>query len=263
MPNLTLIRGCGERKAGGIYLEFHLSLYGQPLEYFLIDPPILTKLFDVPKLGQKLINRNGQNHIADIVGSRHYPNVLDFYYEVENWGLSRRVSPLLEFEKLNRQSRILVAHDRAFVQNWQKYPDFSCPKKLPLHQRDRLLQEPNTEQNMCAGVWWRDIEEITVNPEVTSTDAVLGGQSFVPKGAMVLGGREGLNRETKLLKTVREMPSFTYEAWKRPLYIKPQYRQAFFLSLPISNIAIISGSDSEHNRRLAEQANLPIVMKTS
>ncbi|MEM9539989.1 MAG: hypothetical protein AAGA60_10880 [Cyanobacteria bacterium P01_E01_bin.42] len=264
--SVKLIRGCGTRKQGGIYLEFHLSMYGQPLEYFLIDPPIPSRKFRPTTRGQKLIGRDGVWHVIDRVGMTFYPNVLDFFYETKQWGLSRRVSPLLEYEKLSKDSRILIAHDRAFIENWQDYPDFHCPKELEEHNRDRLLKETDREKSMCAGVWWHDIQPIAVTPEVeiTSTDAVLGGHCFgLPQGALVLGGRAGLNREASFLKIEREMPSFSYEAFTRIPRIEPKYRQAFFLSLPISNITVIDGKEAEKNLAIAQQSKLPVTRSSS
>ena len=32
-------RDCGERQAGGVYVESGIGPYGFPLEFFMIDPP--------------------------------------------------------------------------------------------------------------------------------------------------------------------------------------------------------------------------------
>ena len=37
---MVVVRGCGTRVHGGVYACTPLSKYGQPVEYFLIDPTV-------------------------------------------------------------------------------------------------------------------------------------------------------------------------------------------------------------------------------
>lgn len=99
--NHSLIRGCGRRKPGGIYLETELSPFGKPIEDFLVDPPIPVDgdgwEFLTP-IGQHLVQKENIWHIADWVGSEYYPNVLDFVLETEQFGLSRRIALFIRLQ---------------------------------------------------------------------------------------------------------------------------------------------------------------------
>jgi hypothetical protein len=75
-----IIRGCGTRTAGGIYLECAASPYGTvPMTDFLLDPPLP---FEVAcKLGVSLQERQDTTMVLDHVGASHYPNATDFIVE--------------------------------------------------------------------------------------------------------------------------------------------------------------------------------------
>src|SRR5579862_2920010 len=91
---IPVIRGCGQRVKGGLYIECGLSAGGQPLEYFLIDPPQLLdgRALGITPVGTKLIEFGGATHVVDWVGSKSYKGVCDFVEEVRKFGLSRRIA---------------------------------------------------------------------------------------------------------------------------------------------------------------------------
>ncbi len=135
---IPVARGCAPRKSGGVYFECGFSPSGQPVEHFLCDPPVLVDDWHLSPVGVQLIERNGVTHIVDWVGSMHYPNVADFIEEVRRFGLSRRLSSKLDFSRITPQTRILLVHQRAYVDNFEEYQTWSCPKHLPGHAVDVL-----------------------------------------------------------------------------------------------------------------------------
>ena len=83
---LTKERGCGSRKKGGVYLTVAEGPGGKPIEHFLIDPPIPVDLqqLGIGPRGIHLVERNGVWHVFDVVGTKHYPNVADYVWDVGN-----------------------------------------------------------------------------------------------------------------------------------------------------------------------------------
>ncbi len=207
---IAIARGCGTRKQGGIYFETGLSPYGQPLEYFIADPPILVDNWNLSALGVQLIARQGITHIVDWVGSKHYPNVADYLEEVRRFGLSRRLAKTLDFSRLTKQTRILLVHARAWVENFTAYGEWTCPKDFSHHLPEVLRHEPEADKRMCAGVWWQDIEG-------------------------------GVPQEGDPLLIQREMPSFSYTGRRCPEGVKPQYRPAIFASFPCTRLVVVKG----------------------
>ncbi len=109
-------RGCGTRKAGGVYIEVGTTVgLGKQLEAFLCDPPV--PMTTDCKVGVELIERNGVVHILDWVGAKHYPNCADFLEEGRVLGFSRLISKNLDLSRLTAESRILIVHARGLVTN--------------------------------------------------------------------------------------------------------------------------------------------------
>lgn len=167
-----------------------------------------------------------------------------------------------DFSKITTKSKILLIHSRAFVTNWQHFGELTCPKNLPHHSPEILTQELESDKRCCSGVWWLDVE---IEPETgrspTASDAVLGETTQQPRpGDMVLGGQ--LSESLEERRITRVMPSLSYPAFRRPKRILPQYRRAIFLSLPLTNIAVITdGEATEKNLEKASQSELPVHLK--
>jgi hypothetical protein len=223
---IAVARGCGTRKKGGIYFETGLGRHGLPLEYFIVDPPILIDDWHLSPLGVQLIKRNGITHILDWVGSEHYPNVADYLEEVRRFGVSRRLAKTLDFSQISEQTRILLVHARAWVDNFHDYKTWECPKEYAYHSPEVLSHEPEGSKRMCSGVWWEDVE---------------GGV---------------MKDDDRTIQ--REMPSFTYYAKQRPDEIKAQYRPAIFASFPCSRLVVVKG---DHEESLAKVSKAAVEVK--
>jgi len=243
-------RGCGTRKQGAIYAECGLSIWGRPIEHFLVDPPRVSDAgaLGLSSIGVKLVEVNGVWHIFDIVGSEHYPNVADFIEEVRAMGASRRLARTLDFSRLTSDSKLVLLHRRAQIDNAGEYFDamgawmptgWHCPRHVPDHESVRLPPA------MCAGLWWVDIEAGAIPAHIT--------RHITPSMCR-------MPDESRLTAVARQMPSFSYNAWARPDGIHPQYRLAIFMVLPITNLAVIRAGDGSHAeaQRAAEQGRLPV-----
>lgn len=74
-----VIRGCGSRKAGGVYLCTGLAEHGLPIESFFIDPvkAMAVECFRAPTLIDDPFVE-GLKHIAVWIGAEHYPSPADY-----------------------------------------------------------------------------------------------------------------------------------------------------------------------------------------
>ena len=216
-------RGCGTRVRGGVYGECGLGPNGRPIEEFLFDPPILVpKGLGVPTRGVLLVERAGIWHVVDRVGNEFYPSPADFLEEAKRMGVSRRFPSNIDFSKLTADSRLLLVHDRAWVDNCADFAPWRCPKQFEHHAFD---QEPA----MCAGVWWEDLRDV---------HALAPGIRHVH----------------------RQMPSFSYEGRRAPDGVEGTYQQAFFASFPIHRLAVVKGSPkTEASKTAAQKSTLPVV----
>jgi len=235
-------RGCGKRKPGGLYFETKTSAFGQPIEFFLVDPPIPVDDLELCKQGQQLTERDGKFHAIDWVGSTHYPNVLDYVEETRRMGASRRVGANVDLSKLSPGAKLLLVHDRAFISNFPAFcrqVDYKiqCPKRLIEHSKmSDVIADPKSVRRCCAGFWWRDIPLSDLEPY----DATENGQPLF----------------------TRKMPSFEYRV-PQPVdgSVIRHYRPAIFLALPITNLCVINGGGekTERSKQWASQSSLPLV----
>lgn len=176
-----LVRSCGTREAGGVYSEIPTGEDGKPIEYFLIDPPIPIDIeaLGITPLGVQLVEVDGVYHIYDWVGENHYPYVADFAEEARHYGISRRLSKQLDFSKLTPESRHILIHAKALVENWKEAFDSWPPYPVPgqsISRRGRFWRQygvcplpysgresvPGHADEFCAGNWWVDYQEVDV-----------------------------------------------------------------------------------------------------
>jgi hypothetical protein len=125
-------RGCGKRKAGGVYICTKLSPHGVPLEEFIIDPPEAYEgeKFRVPII----LEKNGVNHLLFWVGKEFYPFPSDFVEEVRRFGASKRVPVEFPIQKLSAGSLMFFIHSLAIIKNHKVLPPPPrCPKRLKGH----------------------------------------------------------------------------------------------------------------------------------
>lgn len=226
-----MTRGCGKRQSGGVYIEVGTSGDGEgyPVEHFLTDPPVeVPQTLDIGARGVQLIERGGVWHVLDWVGEDSYPNVADLIEEVRRFGLSRRAQKTLEFGKLTKDSRILLIHRKAVVENVAEWG--SQLSKLPCPKAACGCAVCATAANRdhgCAKVWWLDIED----------------------GVAV----DQIGEEVSAVR--RSCGDTEYRGWACPSASPPRYRAGFFLSLPVGRIAVISGEESSEDtaRKIANE----------
>lgn len=230
-------RGCGRRKQGGVYAECGLSEGGRPVEDYLFDPPILLPIdLDIAPLGVQLIERNGVTHIVDWIGTEYYPNVADFVEEVRQFGLSRRLPKNLDFGRITKQSRILLIHARAWINNVDEYGWWECLTERQDHEPETMvpgLAALPPAQRCCSGIWWYDLQ-----PESDTTPAS-------PLNPRIVN---------------RHMPSFTYLAKLRPPGVKPLYMPAFFAAFPMSRLVVVDGADAARTYEAMQAAHVPVAV---
>ena len=127
-----MIRGCGERKPGGLYICTELSPGGTPIEHFIIDPPIPYdgQKFRVPTIFEK----DGINHLLFWVGKEFYDYPSDFIEEARRFGCSKRVPAGFPIEKLQYGSMMFFVHSRAIIEDFSRLPKPQyCPKNDAAH----------------------------------------------------------------------------------------------------------------------------------
>lgn len=150
-------RLCGYRVEGGVYAECSLSPVGEPLEYFLFDPPIKADpdALGMSAIGVKAFQRQGVNHVADWVGADSYPGPRSFLDEVRKMGLSRRIPKTFDFTLLTPESRIYVLHPKGWNKRYATLmqTEYVCPKENIEHLPE-LVQEADLVPEMCSGIWW-------------------------------------------------------------------------------------------------------------
>lgn len=254
------MRGCGSRVAGGVYATTGLSNTGRPVEDFLYDPPLthvkiegedvpIVEALGISPKGTTLFqDESGTNHIIDWVGQEHYPNVADFVEEVRVMGLSRRLGLKLKWTELSRGSRIMLVHARGSIANahdyflpeaeyyrppYEKVRPRGCPRKRVDHQPDRAL-------DMCARLWWQDLDPLSFEAPAYEEANAMGG----------------------MRRTMRKMPSFQYEAMLRPAGVVPGYQPALFMVLPIMRLEVIQDEDgrAEETAERISVAPFPITI---
>jgi hypothetical protein len=145
-------RGCGYRLAGGLYAETLLGATGNPVEDFLVDPPlpINPAAYGLAPVGTTTFERDGARYLLDWVGETHYPNVADFIEETRALGLSRRIGAGVTLTNFQPgRSRILLVHRKAILDSPASFLRTWCPKQIDDHEHNALAS--------CAGLWWHDV----------------------------------------------------------------------------------------------------------
>ena len=244
-----IVRGCGTRSSGSIYLECAASPYGTvPMTDFLLDPPLP---FEVDcKLGVSLQERQGTAMVIDHIGSSHYPNAADFLVEGMRYGFSRKVSANLDFSRIQPGSRLLFVHDKGLVTNpedlrlytAESYQEADGNKRL--HQHNCLkLHRTGSHEHYEYGFppCTRDLWSL---PEATSTV------------------EEGEN-----VRFFRDFASVSYEVFPpSPDAPKAKTVSALIAALPITNITVIKAPDGSHKKTasvLEQKLGTPIPITIS
>lgn len=235
---MSIVRGCGTRVSGGVYVETLTGPNGHPVECFVKDPPIPLDVnaIGLGHVGVKLIERNGVYHIFDWVGEGYYPNVTDFIEEVRKFGASRRLPKTLDFSKLTEQSTLVLVHSRgAWTESGATFDQMTAMMKETNddHHPPQLCPEIvksmhhgvfSSEHLPCSSLWWYDHD----------------ADNSQEKASGIL--------------YKREMPSLAYSAVVRP-WLMPSYIPAIFMILPIHQIAIVRDSGTGSHNDTHEKIN--------
>ncbi len=157
MPTLSTVQAIGGarlcgggRTQGGIYLEAATlaaaNLVFPDIDQFLIDP---TQVVDptqmgLNRMGMSLIkDKAGVHHLLDWVGESHYPLITDFVEEARRMGISRKISPQIDFSLLEPGSKLIFVHAKAHIQNSAAFtphiPNFRCRKGHPHSPNDHCI----------------------------------------------------------------------------------------------------------------------------
>jgi len=230
------MRGCGERKDKGLYLECSPSKDGAPIEHFIFDLPIPVNQepFRAPILYRD--KRSGIYHVLIWVGKKFYESPWDFIREAEVKGISRRIPKNFPIHKLSRGSKMLFIHSDAVIKNWkelveelrkQGITEIPCPKGNKKHK--------NLEDNCISLLYY------------------------------LLKGKE-TEEESKFGRWVdRKVGDLVYSIPNpfKELNFQPVFETGIFLYVPITNIAYITkdGQVEESVKEAAQNCNLPVLIK--
>lgn len=133
-----IIRGCGMREDGGLYVCSGLSPYGLPFEDFIIDPPIPFN--GDPFRSPMIIERDGKKHLMLWVGAKHYPYVSDYLEETRMYGVSRRIPINFPIDEIDAGSFMFFVHPKAMVAYYELLPPVEfCPKNDPTHKESNKI----------------------------------------------------------------------------------------------------------------------------
>ena len=153
-------RGCGDRVQDGLYACVETSPFGRPIEYFLIDPPVLWKGACPLRSPMLVKDKRGIYHVIIGIGRKFYPFASDFIEEARWLGVSKRFprdfdpSPLTPGE-----SKLILMHPRGIPDFSFKLKKYECPKKI---------DEPHN----CIGALWdlSSVKSFRKVHEVTEVD---------------------------------------------------------------------------------------------
>lgn len=223
-----VVRGCGTRVAGGVYAEIPLAVDGVPLDHFLICPPqpLDAEAMRLSPRGVSLIEREGVWHVIDWIGSEHYPNVADLIAEARRHGISRRLPRNLDFGKLTGESRLLLAHNRAHMDNaddLRRVLDNEAVERVKdghrsasaLRARCPQGKVAHLTEGMCHALFYDDVE----------------------------GGEAVLDPAVPWRTVERTVGDTTYRARRRPEGFTPRYGLAIFMSVPLARLTVINDPD--------------------
>jgi hypothetical protein len=175
-------RGCGERKAGGLYIESGLSPFGVSPEELMYDPalplPPGLDLINKPQVlarvdresGEALLDPDTGRTIYDLyiwIGAEHYRHLPDFVEEARVAGVSRRISENVPVELLSQESFMILAHPHARIASWKELQlPRVCRKSMLRHDLADFasleidpLSEPDRRLGPCVFKTWETIGE--------------------------------------------------------------------------------------------------------
>lgn len=249
MPSTAIVRGCGTRIAGGIYMEVAVGPNGRDLEHFLVDPPEPMEA-DV-KVGFEVRRKNGVPCLADHVGEKHYPDAASFLEEGRRFGFSRRVPETFDLGQLTSESRLLVIHPhglvlngaerRAFVDDVLRLGVDRAGKAV--HPRDHHCGR--VEQGLSRALYGehaRCIRDLWSVPAVSETRV----RNLVTGESRPLGGDDILTRDEEV-RYVKHFASTRYRVHPAMMDApEPQTASALIAVLPLGRLVVVKKDDGSH-----------------
>jgi hypothetical protein len=237
-----VVRGCGSRVSGGVYLEVGTSKYGQPIENFLFCPPkrLDKDALGATNLGVTLIQDKTDPtlcHVLDIVGASSYPNCADIIEEIRRFGASRKVNPKLPFAQLKPGSKILLAHDKAILKNHEELrerirlehieyvtaqPVF-CPKDIAAHD----------ECGRRSSNWGYEVDPTKHG----------SGMCLELLYNVIEGGTPANDPDRPVREVTRKCGDTQYIAQRAPLGFVPDWECGVFAAFYITRIAVVDDPD--------------------
>ncbi len=230
-------RGCGVRRAGGLYIEVGTTVgLGKQLEAFLCDPPV--PMTTDCKVGVELIERGGVVHVLDWVGAESYPNCADFLEEGRVLGFSRLISNTLDLSRLTAESRILIIHPHGRVTNHEAlrshmpepYNDaFRDGRRKPAHEHHC----GHLEKTAIPGHFTPHPHKHACTRDVWAPPPATRAEDGTPP------------------RYIRNFASVSYEVFPfSPDAPAAQTTPALVASLPITNISVVKAQGGEHQKTL-------------
>jgi hypothetical protein len=244
-------RGCGERKAGGLYVECGLGPDGKPIEYFLVDSPLPLpaglgerELINKPQLWCD--DRTGLYHLVIWVGREHYPHAWDYITEVSQYGASRRLpkrlAPMLKRLTPGR-SRMIMIHPEARLEDWMRHtPPALCGKECPGHAELMTVEAelPRGTVTVLTGT------ELTVSRPAAGPCLWTAKHLIPARDGECMG--EGEDGRPVYIRTHAQV-SYSYEPSDED---RSGLKPGIFAALPISGFAAIRHSDGTIDEDLEE-----------
>lgn len=139
-----MIRGCGSRKEGGLYLCTNSGPDGVPLADFLLCPTVPVTKKWMTEAGIAAI---GVHHVPgiglfDVVGVEHYPYWPCFFQEGRRYGVSRHIAANPGVvKKVAASESVSFIHARGHLKNaliFQKARQIlRCPAHVEAHEEDK------------------------------------------------------------------------------------------------------------------------------
>jgi hypothetical protein len=234
---LPVRRGCGSRKAGGVYLETGLVAGGSPIEAFLYDPPLLNveKGWLLPHRTPILFEHGGIWHVVIWVGEEYYPSPWDYIEEVRVAGSSRRVPATFDFGKLGPGSRQYFVHAGASV---QVLPEVSSAVWDPCFPpMDTHCPKGRLEGHV----------HVELHPPVDPNEPVCLGLAKYVRVAVPTGYTEGpIAHLNGSVVTSRVIPcGKAYPIYDRPPGVLLPLQPAVFMCLPVTGICMVTKGNGQ------------------
>jgi hypothetical protein len=190
-------------------------------------------------VGQVLVRRDGTYHVVDWVGQDGYPYPTDLLEEARSYGLSRRISPNFDFEKLSPESRIILVHGRAVATSPE---EASALEETALSHDDQNGEIPRLTSRCVLLAHSEDLSHID--------DPTAGCCRFWY-----------LDAEANTDDQTREIASTKYRVLQADE--DPEMESGIIASFPISRLATVEATDGSHEDRhqmLSETTEIPNVV---